>query len=580
MQLTPSDPLRDSETSNQPLEVPTGLLPVLGAAALSACGGGGNPAGGAVLGADAQPISSRLGQASTGAAPTQAQAAAFLAQAGFGGNMADVDEVVALGYEGWINRQMTMPVTRGFVQWMVEWGIDDMYFGLWMGAMWQAFATYPEQLRLRTAYAFSQILVLSFRHLSTAGEHHMVAGYLDVLSKHAFGNFRSLLEDVTLNPGMGQFLNMRGNRKADGVRIPDENYAREIMQLFTIGLEKLNPDGTPVLDSKGHVVPTYGEADVQGLAAVFTGWDYSEATDPAGQRSPMAYSRAVPMQHFPDRHSTTEKRFLGVTIPAGTNGPTSLRIALDTLFNHPNTGPFIALRLIQRLVTSNPVPAYVKRVADVFANNGGGVRGDLAAVVRAILLDPEARGKSVQPPEHRGKLREPVLRFLQFCRIFSVTSGTHPDAGYRNRWDHGSTEHDTQLGQMPMNAPSVFNFYTYDFKPLNTDLSRAGLVAPELNLAAEPNVVGYLNFMNRVINGETDFQPKINSFEGVAPDATALVSQLSMLFTGSTLQTSTVNLIAQAVGTMPSEHYLEKFARIKAATLLIMASPEYLVQRT
>jgi uncharacterized protein (DUF1800 family) len=498
--------------------------------------------------------------------------------------MADVDEVVALGFQGWLNKQVGMSLGTGHIEWMIQRNIADWHYQLWAGAMWNAFAAYPDQLRQRVVYALSQIFVVSARGFTTLHTHYEISGYLDVLTKHALGNFRDLLEAVTLNPAMGEYLNMRGNRKAEGVRIPDENYAREIMQLFTIGLEKLNPDGTKVLDSNGRITYSYTEEDVQGLAAVFTGWDRTQATDPTARLSQPAYIRCTPMVHYPDRHSTTEKKFLGVTIPTGTNGLDSLRIALDTLFNHPNTGPFIAIRLIQRLVTSNPTPAYVKRVARVFDDNGQGVRGDMAAVVKAVLLGREARGLSIQPPEHRGKLREPVLRFLQFCRIFSVTSGNHPLPQYRNNWVHGFTDSDTQLGQMPMNAPSVFNFYTYDFKPLNTDLSRAGLVAPELNLAHEPNAVGYLNFMNRVINSETDFQPNIDQYAALAADAAALVSQLNMLFTGSTLSASTLDTITQAVGSMPTigaqNGLNEKRNRVRAAAFLIMASPEYLVQKT
>jgi uncharacterized protein (DUF1800 family) len=514
--------------------------------------------------------------------PTQAQAAAFLAQAGFGGNMADVDEVIQLGFNGWLEKQINMPMGTGHVEWIIQYKYEDTHYFIWTRPMWKAFASYPDQLRQRMVYALSQIFVVSARGFTTLHAHYEISGYLDILTKHALGNFRDLLEAVTLNPGMGQYLNMRGNQKAEGARIPDENYAREIMQLFTIGLEKLNPDGTKLLDSKGQIIYTYTEEDVQGLAAVFTGWDWTQAIDPTARLSQRAYIRCTPMVHYKERHSTTEKKFLGVTIPAGTDGPDSLQIALDTLFNHPNTGPFIAIRLIQRLVTSNPVPAYVRRVARVFADNGNGVRGDMAAVVRAVLLDREARGQSVQPLEHRGKLREPVMRFLQFCRIFSVTSGRDPT--YMNRWMHGFTDSDTQLGQMPMNAPSVFNFYTYDFKPLNTGVSRAGLVAPELNLAHEPNVLGYLNFMNSVINSETDFQPNIDQYAAVAADATALVLQLNMLFTGSTLSTNTLDTIIKAVGSMPTigaqNGLNEKRNRVRAAAFLIMASPEYLVQKT
>jgi uncharacterized protein (DUF1800 family) len=501
-----------------------------------------------------------------------------LAQAGFGGNMADVTEVVTLGFEGWLNKQINMPPSLSNVDWLISLNIGESNNWLWPGAVWKKFVSSPDQLRQRLVNAWSQIFVVSYNGIDSGWAQYKLAYFQDILERHAFGNFRDLLEAVTLSPAMGDYLNMDGNKKADGVRQPDENFAREIMQLFTIGLNKLNSDGAPVLGSDGQPLPTYGEKDVQGLAAVFTGWSaHIRPADPSGRLSRMAYATVTPMKltgrygGYAEFHSTTEKNFLGTRIPADTSALDSLRIALDVLFNHPNTGPFIAIRLIQRLITSNPVPAYVKRVASVFADNGAGVRGDLAAVVKAIVLDPEARGQSVQALEHRGKLREPVLRFLQFCRTFNVKSR-------RNDWNRApSTAAQSDLGQMPFAAPSVFNFYTYDYTPLNTGVSRAGLVAPEFNLVNEPNVVGYLNFMIRVINDETEFQPDHGQYEALAANPAALVLQLDMLFTGSRLSAATRNTITDAVGSIPVSSLKQ---RVRAATALIMASPDYLIQET
>ncbi len=505
--------------------------------------------------------------------PTLAEAATFLAQAGFGGTLADLEEVVALGFDGWITQHLSLPGSTGHVEQLI--GTPDAFFSFWNRTMWRKLASSPDQLRQRLVFAWSQILVTSvIGQSSEEVTHFKMARYLDILDQHALGNFRELLEAVTLSTAMGSFLNMRGSTRAIGNRQPDENFAREIMQLFTIGLDQLNPDGTTVLDSQGKPLPSYDEQDVTGLAAVFTGWNLTPVTsDPNGRLSSKAYRESVPMVLRPNLHSSTEKKFLGTIIPANTGGEESLRIALDVLFNHPNTGPFIAIRLIQRLVTSNPVPAYVKRVARVFADNGAGVRGDMGAVVRAILLDRESRGESVLPEAHRGKLREPVLRLLQFCRTFSVKSrGGH--------WNHDSTASDTQLAQMPLAAPSVFNFYHYNFVPANSDLSRAGLMAPEFNLVNEPNVVGYLNFMSRVIDASTDFLPHYGPEASIARDADALVAQINLLLTGSRLSAETLSVITAAVKSLPVQFYNQQVTRVKAAVMLVMASPEYLVQKT
>ncbi|MEY4505787.1 MAG: hypothetical protein RL297_365 [Pseudomonadota bacterium] len=558
--------------SRQPLSRPPAiaLTAVAAAVALTACGGGNAP----VISAPNEEVSDEW--IDDGSPPTQAQAAAFLAQAGFGGTLKDVNEVVELGFEGWLDKHIAMPSDQGHVAWLLTNKINEAYFTFYQQTMWRKFVISPDQLRQRMVYAWSQIFVVSTRGLEGLRLQYELGYYLDTLETHALGNFRDLLEAVTLNPAMGSFLNMRGSRKAQGVIQPDENYAREIMQLFTIGLDLLNPDGTKIRDNEGKPIPAYSEDDIKGLAAVFTGWNWTTETDPTGQLTQLGYRVIVPMAHFANLHSTTEKRFLGITIPEGTSGPESLRIALDTLFNHPNTGPFIAIRLIQRLVTSNPTPAYVRRVARVFDDNGEGVRGDLAAVVKAIFLGREARGQSAQPPEHRGKLREPVLRYLQWARTFGAKA--------RGNWNVGNIG--PQLGQMPLSAPSVFNFYTYDFTPPNTGISAAGLLAPEFNLVDEPNVVNYLNFMTLVANNETELAQDKSLYDTLARDPEALVLRLDLLLTGSRLSESTRQMITQAVGTIPiassppASVAATLMKRVSAAALLIMACPEYLVQKT
>jgi uncharacterized protein (DUF1800 family) len=522
---------------------------------LAACGGG-----------------NQLGTTEPAGPPTPGQAAVFLAQAGFGGNMADVEEVVQLGFEGWLNQQVNTPPTASSVDYANRMGFESGQTRYWPSIVWNKFIASPDQLRQRMVQVWSQVFVVSIAGFADFRSHFMLAHFQDVLERHALGNFRNLLQDVTLSPAMGMYLNMHGNTKAQGERQPDENYAREVMQLFTIGLDQLNPDGSVVMDSLGEPVPAYTEEDIKGLAAVFTGWRTSSySSTPIPGLGNYVTPAVRSMGFTAANHTTAAKTFLGVTIPANTSGPNSLKVALDTLFNHPNTGPFIAIRLIQRLVTSNPVPAYVERVARIFADNGEGIRGDLAAVVKAIVLDPEARGQSVQPLAHRGKLREPILRFLQWCRIFNVKSRS-------NNWmNAGSTGSDTALGQMPLEAPSVFNFYTYNFTPANTDLSRAGLVGPEFNLVNEPNVVGYLNFMIKNISNQTEFKPDHTPYESLASDPQALVFQLDLLLTGNRLSASTLDTITQAVSSVPVETPTQ---RVQLATMLIMASTDYLVQTT
>ena len=360
-------------------------------AVLAACGGGAD--GGAGRGA----VSS-----TPGISPGAMQASRFLSQAAFGATEADIAQVQSMGYEAWIEEQFDLPTAQSHWDWMIANGYGRLEFKNSQAGvdatLWRKLMSSPDPLRQRVALALSEIFVISMAGLPVQWPGLAVAAYMDMLEAHAFGNVRSLLESVTLSCGMGVYLNMRGNQKEDAAtgRQPDENYAREVMQLFTIGLYELNADGTPKIVN-GAPVETYDQAAVTGLAKVFTGWDFDTpvADQPDHLRRPMAFNSA--------RHSTSAKSFLGVDLPAGgTDGEEELKTALDTLFNHPNGGPFIGRQLIQRLVTSNPSPAYVGRVAAAYADNGRGVRGDLKAVLKAVLLDDEARTRTAC-----ARLREP-----------------------------------------------------------------------------------------------------------------------------------------------------------------------------
>ena len=342
---------------------------------------------------------------------------------------------------------------------------------------WRGVLSEPDQLRRRVGYALSQILVASSNDLGQS----TIAHYMDLLEQHAFGTFRELLEAVSRSQAMGEYLTFVNNRKADPRRgrVPDENYAREVMQLFTIGLWELEPDGTRRL-AGGQPIPSYDQDDIAGLARVFTGWRRPDDETPA------RYS--LPMVMREQDHEPGAKSFLGTTIPPDTLGEDSLVMALDTLAAHDNVGPFIGRQLIQRLVTSNPSPAYIRRVSETFADNGSGVRGDLGAVVRAVLLDDEA-WRADQPATF-GKLREPVLRFTVVARALDITSSDDDNWSFDNTRDSA-----TSLGQLPFASPSVFNFYRPGYVAPQTPLSDLDLVAPEFQIVDETSAIGWVNWL-------------------------------------------------------------------------------------
>jgi uncharacterized protein (DUF1800 family) len=423
----------------------------------------------------------------------------------------------------------------------------------------------PDPLRQRMALALSEIFVISMSGLPVPWRGMAVAAYMDMLEANAFGNFRKLLDDVTLSCGMGVYLNMRGNQKEDAAsgRQPDENYAREVMQLLTIGLNELNADGT-LKTSGGNPVETYGQSTVTGLAKVFTGWDFDApvAGTPGHMRRPMAFNAA--------RHSTSAKSFLGVNIADGsTDGPGELKTALDTLFNHANGGPFIGRQLIQRLVTSNPTPAYVARVAAAYADNGAGVRGDLKAVLKAVLLDAEARSP---PIGSGGRLREPICRQIQWARTFGARSPN-------GLWNIGDTsDPSTRLGQSPLRSPSVFNFFRPGYVPPNTPIGAEGLVAPEFQLANESTLVAYVNWMQALVqNGRGDVVPDYSAFAAGASDAAALFDRLNTVLAAGQLGAAARSTIVGAVGTIDASSDSGRLRRLQATILLVITAPEYLV---
>ncbi|HEY1579979.1 MAG TPA: DUF1800 domain-containing protein [Terracidiphilus sp.] len=540
-------------------------------------------------------------------------ASRFLDEATFGATDADIHHLSLIGYQAWMNEQFAVQPTTmepGVEQALIvnaepQCAAGDVKcYGALFGqnsdgqqfvenAFWQQSLSAPDQLRQRIAYSLHEMLVVSMASTNVMNMPRGTAAYYDMLSADAFGNFRQLLQDVTLNPMMGEWLAVQGNDKGNANTDPDENYAREVMQLFTIGLYRLNDDGTQKLNGTGQPIPTYSNVDVTGLAKVFTGFSWNVP----GDTSDNAWSNCciyvgtgygedlLPMQSYPSHHSTLEKDFLGVTIPAsGSPDPNGdLKIALDTLFNHPNLPAFFSKQMIQHLVASNPSPAYVSRVAAMFKDNGQGVRGDLKAVITAILLDPEARDTAtdVSNPQF-GKVREALLRYTHWARAFTAQSGT---GGY---WI-GSTEDPIWgLGQMSLRSPTVFNWFAPGYAPPNTSLEQAGLVGPEFQMTNVTSVVGYLNYMQTAIGSDaTDGFDIFSSYSAemnLASNPGALLDRVNLLLTAGQMDSTTYSQILTAVSAIPipsgDQNAINAAltSRVRTAIFLTMASPAYCAQ--
>ncbi|MBH5322054.1 DUF1800 domain-containing protein [Aurantiacibacter sediminis] len=579
------------------------------ASATAACGGGSSGGGGS------GPIAGGGGN-SGGATPTPTptvvkpqtdqEAARFLLRASLSASTGDIASLRDRGYEPWLNARMEAPNNQTGAQFLQSRGFETVDTNNWYDQsrpgdhmIWSQLFSGGNSVRKRAALAMSEFFVVSLNSLNMTWRSSAITAYWDILNQRAFGNFRDLLEDITLNPAMGVYLNTRGNRKADpsSGRVPDENFGREIMQLFTIGLYELNIDGSLRLDGSSQPIETYDNDDVTGIAKAFTGYDFDfsgigftqqiggtrQIPDAQYARQPMTADTNRWRQTWlagRDYHSAEEKSFLGVTIPAGTSATETLRITLDTLFNHANVGPFFGKQMIQRLVTSNPSPAYVRRVAEAFNDNGSGVRGDLRAVFKAILLDDEALDTGNLSSAQFGKVREPMLRFVQWGRTF----GARSVSGNWQLRDMGDAA--SGLGQSPLRSPSVFNFFRPGYVPQVSETASAGLVAPEMQITNETSVAGYVNFMERAIEGEwwktRDVKADYADQLPIAHDTAALVDQLDLLLTAGQLSdtarsTITAALDASPVGQGDSDD--AKRARIYAAVFMVMISNDYTVQR-
>ncbi len=535
--------------------------------------------------------------------PNSAASARFLTYSSLAYNFDDIYTVDTMGIEDWIDDQLATPRLFTLDEKIHEYALyaqdSTGEFGystrMWRYAWWNYFMKSEDILRQKVAYALSQIVVIS----SVSGfENRTLAfsSYYDMLLDNAFGNYRDLLGDVTFHSAMGAYLTYVNNSKAVPAenKFPDENYARELMQLFTIGLHELNLDGTPKLDSLGELIPTYGNYEIAEFAKVFTGltWGDREYFNKSARHDT---SYRIPMIMFNEYHEPAEKNLLnGYVIEERTtvDGIADINDALDNVFNHPNTAPFICKLLIQRLVTSNPPPPYVERVSMVFENNGSGVRGDLAAVIKAILLDPYVNNCGVQEDPTFGMLSEPFLRYLQIHKAFNA----YTDSGnYRN----DMRDVYQRIDQRPLGAPSVFNFFQSTYQPLGP-INDADLYAPEFQLADSKSLMGYFNGLDNWIRNN-NYADELILFQdensaGYLDEQTQLdfgaellltgdqnivylIDRLNLLLARGNLSDESFNKIVTAVKNYPLYNEDSHQDRLELAILLIMASPEYLINR-
>lgn len=540
----------------------------------------------------------------------KADVARFLTQATFGPTEAGIaalktrietvhggDRIAA--YRAWIDEQFALEQTSleayaraaDAQEWSLR-GTDPINYTTATGepsssnrrrAWWMVSTGAHDQLRQRVGFALSEIFVVSDKNNEVNTRHYGCAKYYDQLAAAASGNFRVLIEDVSKSPIMGTYLSHLKNQKAvveagTGAVVisPDENYAREIMQLFSIGLVQLHPDGSLKLSSAGAPLPTYSNNDILNLARVFTGWSFSKrhGTKADGypeqdntsflQSGGPRYFQASwtnPMKNFDAYHDTASKVVLGTAIPAGLNGEQDLDAALDILFRHPNTPVFISRLLIQRLVTSNPSAGYLRRVASVFADNGSGVRGDLRAVVKAILLDPEARNPTQTRFVGFGKQKEPLVRYVQLLRAFAAYSELplsdlatfgYPAAQLAH-FAPGATRMrfsttDASLSQTPISSPTVFNWFLPGYSP-GGGIAAAGLVAPEMQLANETSVVQSANFHRTLLNtsGGQGGTPLVGATVSTLDDVRVRRAAWEQLYTGEIAAGKTATQAVTAV---------------------------------
>jgi len=521
----------------------------------------------------------------------------LMRQATLGVNFNDMKEFVKMTPEKWIDEQikMTSPnmldkmlkdriLWRDYVKSLGYDFKDDTVtvksedFNI---AWWDHNLNNKDYFKQRMAYVLSQIFVISSRSDVISEHAHGQASYYDLLVKHSLGNFKNLLMDITLHPSMGIYLSHFNNSKTIPERNihPDENYAREVMQLFSIGLHQMNIDGSLKRDSLGNLIPTYTQKDIKELAKVFTGLSAGRAGQFSKPDRPVnfgfdRYSTdfSVPMAMFEEWHEFGGKSFLNLYIPSGQKGMKDIEMAIDYIFKHPNVGPFIGKQLIQKMVTSNPSPSYIKKVAETFNDNGRGVRGDMAAVFKAILLHPEARSCESMLLPTQGKLQEPLVRLFERIRNYKVI----PDANNKIFTDGGSAF--WNYDQNIMSAPSVFNFYQSGYSPLGS-LRSNNLLGPEFQMH---NSSSSLRWANSVMNSDWQvgyiwrtqregfYELDISDLNTYANDSEALLNQLDKRFTRGQLNSRTRKLMKYNI-----DRNLRTRERVQSAIGILLLSPEY-----
>ncbi len=548
-------------------------------------------------------------------------ASRFLHQASLGANYEEIQYVAQVGVNQWLDEQFAMPYSTYLTDYQSIYpGIVSMIQQIHPGdgtkkdRSYASFAFYEkvlkdnDVLRNKAAFALSQILVVSTRSIDLNGHGDGGASYYDVMYEGAFGNYRDMLEDVTLHLAMGYYLSHWKNKKSDPSigSLPDENYAREIMQLFSIGLYELNNDGTHKLDANGNSIPTYDITDVQELAKVFTGLSggaYDLDFDPNYAGQPLEFSKplnhfdmTVPMVMWEEHHEQGPKvMFDGSIIPDGQTGMEDIEDALDVLFNHPNVGPFLARRLIQQMVKSNPTPAYINRVASAFNNNGAGVRGDMKAVFRAILTDSEARDCSWIDDPRSGKLRQPIERLTNLFRAFDI------DSPSGHLWFKDGSVLGEQLEQSFQGAPSVFNFFT-PFYAEETYVAPNDMVSPEFQILHAVTTIQYLNGMENAVK-VTPFRnqtavhatkPQLDNNNSDSPfldfsdeiaildndpvnGISTLLDRLDIILCQGQLSPNTKTIIIDALNQIDGNNNFTSEDIVHNALYFIMASPDYMI---
>ena len=526
----------------------------------------------------------------------------FLSQATFGADLETIRTVSELDFEDWIDAQFDEPMRSMLEETQNVWGeVLDWYFlnggdssevdfqrpywNTFNYAWWNLNLTNSDELRQRVALALSEIFVVSLI-TDLGGNAFGLSSYYDVLARNAFGNYRDLLLDVTLHPCMGFYLSHLNNPRAipEANIHPDENYAREVQQLFSIGLYELNQDGSRKTNAQGEWIPTYGQVQIKEFAKVFTGLGLGAVMPNMYIDEPEFFvgiylaDMTVPMKMYEEWHQQGQKNLLkGFVVPAGQTGMEDINDAIDNLFNHPNVAPFIGKQLIQRLVTSNPSPGYVSRVAAAFNDNGQGVRGDMKAVIKAILLDPEARTcEAIQDPGS-GKLREPFVRYTHFAHAMEL------EQYYGRYWNAGYGFY-LATGQMPLASPSVFNFFLPEFRP-NGAIADAGLVGPEFQIHNSRTSLEFINQVNDWSvwqymfgsweSGDPYTTVVLDELEELARDPEVLVNHLDRVFTHGALSEQTRTIIKEAIEPFIWGDY--RYDRARLALYLILISPDYAI---